>query len=137
MKIADYQIHNVLKDFTQQLRRRLAPPGEDSPVAPTVGRRRSGQPAIIRRMLSTIVERVGHLNPDTAASGPLPPPSAESIPRGEFIYQLQPLSGDRVTLRLEIEDSRHLVQRFHDLATKDDTGGDAPPDRPGPLDPDA
>ncbi len=123
MKIADYQMHNVLKDFTQQLRRRVGAPGQGPPAR---GRRRSGQLAVIRQLLTTIVDRMGRLTPE-AGSGATPAPGrGEPASRGEFTYRLQLPSGECITRRLEIEYSRHLVQRFHDLAGEEDTGQDAP-----------
>lgn len=123
MKIADYQMHNVLKDFTQQLRRRVGAPGQGPPAR---GRRRSGQLAVIRQLLTTIVDRMGRLNPEAGSGAPPAPGRGEPASRGEFTYRLQRPSGECLTRRLEIEDSRHLVQRFHDLAGEEDTGQDAP-----------
>ena len=123
MKIADYHIHNVLKDFSQQLRRRLAPGAAGLLPAPAAGRRPSGQAAVIRQVLTTIVDRVGRLD---AAPPQVAPGGGNSHLRGEFIYQVQPPSGDRLTLHLEIEDPRHLVRRFHDLATEEDLDPQAP-----------
>ncbi len=128
MFIPSYQIHNILKDFTLQLKkRRQRQTGDshspDSP-APAVGPDHLRQASVLTKVADNIMDRIANLGREAqdslSAVSDRPPPMAgidnKAVPAG-FDYHLMVRKEGKVKKRLVVEDSRNLVERFQHLTT--------------------
>lgn len=135
MFIPNYQIHNILKDFTLQLKKWRAQsavrakPGEATP-GPASGPDRLRVASVVNKVADNIMERIASLGQEartTSAPEMKHPPRKsnagfKSQPAAFDYYRLDPKKG-KVKQRLVVEDSRQLVQRFQTL-TATDTNSD-------------
>ncbi len=131
MFIPNYQIHNILKDFTLQLKK-----WRQQRATPT-GRRRTwpGPPSgpdhlrvasVVNKVADNIMKRIaslGHeIRPTSKFDKKVPPRQAgegdKSHPAVFDYYRLDPEKG-KVKQRLVVKDSHQLVQRFEALTVAD------------------
>ena len=121
MFIPNYQIHNILKDFTHQLRN---------------GNRRQDTghrlETVINKVAGTIMDRVVRLSEEEArhkrnAGGRhahlSSPPTSQQQP-GAFHYHTIGADGRRIKKSLAVENPEQLVNRFQSVI--DDVGNVAP-----------
>ena len=112
MLIPDYQIHNILKDFTQRLKN-----GDRGPGA-------GGQSeSVVNKVAGTIMRRVVDLGEEEARrcsrNARLPRSRRASGERRAVGFQYHTMGTDRCKrLRhLSLENSAQLIERFHSLIT--------------------
>lgn len=135
MTIPSYQIHNILKDFAQQLQRRFR--GEagkgnmEAPFIPPLTRGRDRLKAVGDNLAAAILQRIadpeGAQNPGAAPRPPRPaPPEAPrpSEPAPAFEYLVMDPQGAKQSCCMTVEDAQVLVERFWVL---DDTRPDLKP----------
>lgn len=138
MFIPSYQIHNILKDFTLQLRkirRQTAPQKGRESISP--GPTRSPNDlrlaSVANKVADHIMDRIADLGQEADPSATSEserssrPPEAEckSHPAAFDYYRMDRQKG-KVKQRLVVEDSQNLVQRFQKLTAVDKTDGTDP-----------
>ena len=123
MLIPDYQIHNILKDFTQRLKNGNRGPGA------------GGQSeSVVNKVAGTIMRRVVDLGQEEArrrSRDARPPKSRRGSGERQAVgFQYHTMGTDRhKRLRhLPLENSAQLIKRFHSLITPAE--GDPPKDKP-------
>jgi hypothetical protein len=139
MFIPNYQIHNILKDFAQQLKKtRLQ--NASPPTLPTTSPGPTRTPdnlrlsSVVNKVADNIMDRIaglGRENDPTAGSE-----AKRSVPAGAadcrqhppvFDYHLMDRERGKVKQQLVVEDSHNLVSRFQNLTDVGGRGGkDAP-----------
>ena len=131
MFIPNYQIHNILKDFTQHLKKlRTGSPAEAdrTATAPAMGPNQLRLATVVTKVADDIMLRIADLGREaenTLPAGPERPPRAKDggirTNPAAFDYHLMDGEKGKVKKRLVVEDSRHLVERFQHMTT---TGAD-------------
>lgn len=123
MFIPNYQIHNILKDFTLQLkkiRQRRKSPTEPGAVTPT----RGGRPSDLRltsvasKVAANIMNRIADLGEEARHSAPMEserPSHGGNAQPPAFDYHLLDREKGKVKQHLVVEDSRNLVVRFQQM----------------------
>jgi len=132
MYITNYQMHNVLKVYTNQLSRYRAPVPDNravrKPVSHAVaisieGKRQN----LIERIASDIVARIrsgsNKGNEDTRVTGNLKeeskgPSRAPNSRNAKFIYNVIRGEAEKKTNTLSVEDADFLARRFEELVRK-------------------
>ncbi len=125
MFIPSYQIHNILKDFTQRLRKiRQRPP---APMDPgdlmSVPERRPHDlrlTAVASKVAETIRDRIADLGEEARHSPSVASERSTRVFNAQppvFAYYLLDRSQGKVKQHLVVEDSRILVQRFQQITT--------------------
>ncbi|MDJ0667248.1 MAG: hypothetical protein QNJ61_08220 [Desulfobacterales bacterium] len=123
MFIPNYQIHNILKDFTRQLkkiRQRRKSPADPGTVVPARDRRPSDLrlTAVASKVTANIMDRIASLGEEARHSPPMeserPPRGADAQPPA-FDYHLLDREKGKVKQQLVVEDSRILVARFQQM----------------------
>lgn len=130
MFIPNYQIHNILKDFTLQLkkwRQQNATPAnrEEALPGPMSGPNRLRLSSVVNKVADNIMERIASLGQEagtmetteTARSSREPDESFKCQPAAFDYYLLDPKKG-KVKQRLVVRDSRQLIQRFQSLTAE-------------------
>ena len=109
MFIPNYQIHNILKDFTQQLK-------NDS------HRLESGHrlEAVVNRVAGTIMDRVTHLSEDEAGHGAQivnNPSLWDSRERSSYLFHYHTIGTNQQKEKqcLAVENSEQLINRFQSI----------------------
>lgn len=135
MFIPSYQIHNILKDFTLQLKkkRRGLPPQAGIPTpppTPALGPDPLRLTSVVTKVADNIMHRIANLGRETEEA-PEVPATSVSTAGGDaktnaaaFDYHLMDRNGEKVKKRLVVRDSRNLVERFQHLTSSDATAGD-------------
>ncbi len=137
MFIPSYQIHNILKDFTLQLKRMRqvrSPEAGKTAVAPTpkMGPDQLRLASVAAKVADDIMLRIANLGREDEGT---PPVMAERPARvadeggktnpAVFDYHLMDCNRGKVKKRLVVEDSHNLVERFQHLtAAGEKTGND-------------
>ncbi len=118
MDIPSYQIHNVLRDYVRQLRKRAGTETADSdkdrfhPFAASEKRRR-----VRERITAEIVERIVHLNVDESRGGVgVAGSSRVATTRKPFIYQVLQPDRSVIRYRLTLKSSEDLMERFEETS---------------------
>ncbi len=138
MFIPSYQIHNILKDFTLQLKKmRQGNPPEagKTAVAPTpkMGPNQLRLASVVTKVADDIMHRIANLGreaEDTLPAGTGKERPARMTPGGiktntaAFDYHLVDRNRGKVKKRLVVEDSRNLVERFQRLTAVGANTGD-------------
>ena len=114
MFIPNYQIHNILKDFTQQLKKK----NHRQEAGPRLE-------AVVNKVAGTIMDRVARLSEEEVRdrAGSLHTP-AQSVsrehprPPGEFYYHTIGKDCQKVRRHLSVENPRQLIDRFHTVIDK-------------------
>jgi hypothetical protein len=132
MYIPSYQIHNILKDFTLQLKKwrqrsATAADREDIRPGPISGPNGLRLASVVNKVADNIMERIANLGKETGttekaeAKQSLREPNEDSKnePAAFDYYLLDPKRG-KVKQRLVVRDSRQLVQRFQALTAADE-----------------
>ena len=116
MFIPNYQIHNILKDFTQQLKK--------DNKRQEAGHRLE---MVVNKVAGTIVDRVARLSEeevrDRATTPRIPSqssPRAGSKPSGDFYYHTMGKDAQKVKRCLSVENPELLINRFQAVLDKDD-----------------
>lgn len=135
MFIPSYQIHNILKDFTLQLkkiRQQTAPPTgrEATSPGPTREPNNLRLASVVSKVADRIMDRIADLSQEADPTAPseFEKPSrmadrgCKSHPAA-FDYYLLDRDKGKVRQRLVVEDSQHLVQRFQTLTAVDEGFG--------------
>jgi hypothetical protein len=129
MFIPNYQIHNILKDFTRQLkkiRKRRKSPTDSGAVTPAHSRRPNDLrlTSVASKVAENIMARIADLGEEARHR---PPVQSEQSSRGAnaqppvFDYHLLDREKGKVKQHLVVEDSRVLVDRFQQM-----TAGEPP-----------
>lgn len=128
MFIPSYQIHNILKDFSLQLKKKRQ--GMPTPPHTTAVAGRLRLTTVVTKVAENIMHRIADLGREAEAM----PPVAETPPKGTnggtssnpaaFEYHAMDRHGAKVKKRLVVRDSRNLVERFQRLTSPDETAGD-------------
>ncbi|MDJ0722244.1 MAG: hypothetical protein QNJ04_11460 [Desulfobacterales bacterium] len=138
MFIPSYQIHNILKDFTLQLKKKRQgfPPQAGIPTppsTPTLGPDPLRLTTVVTKVADNIMHRIANLGREVEEAPPVPEISARTAGEGArtnaaaFDYHLMDRNGEKVKKRLVVRDSRNLVERFQYLTSSNvATGGDRP-----------
>ncbi|MDJ0855720.1 MAG: hypothetical protein QNI85_17365 [Desulfobacterales bacterium] len=135
MFIPSYQIHNILKDFTLQLKKKRQglPPQADIPIpppTPSMGPDPLRLTSVVTKVADNIMHRIANLGREdgdmpTASETPSRIPNGGSKSHSPaFDYHLMDRNGDKLRKRLVVRDSRSLVERFQHLTAPDETTGD-------------
>lgn len=132
MYIPSYQIHNILKDFTLQLKRwrqqSTSTAGrEDAQRGPASGPNGLRMASVVNKVADNIMERIANLGQETGTTEtaltkqPLrgAGEDAKNEPAAFDYYLLDPKRG-KVKQRLVVRDGRQLVQRFQSLTEADE-----------------
>jgi hypothetical protein len=132
MYITNYQMHNVLKVYTNQLSKG-SPPAPDSravckPVADAIDISNEGKRQnLIERIASDIVARIRNgggrddremsinVNLKAESKGPSRAPNDRNA---KFIYNVIRGEGEKKTNTLSVEDADFLARRFEELGRK-------------------
>ncbi len=142
MFIPSYQIHNILKDFTLQLKKKRQglPPETGTPApppTPSMGPDPLQLTNVVTKVAENIMHRIANLGRETGdivgdmpavaeAPASMPSEGAKSHPAA-FDYHLMDRNGNKVKKCLVVRDSRNLVERFQHLTSPGETaGGDQP-----------
>ena len=138
MFIPSYQIHNILKDFTLQLKKKRQglPPQTGIPApppTPSIGPDALRLTNVVTKVADNIMHRIANLGreagdmPAVAEARPsMPNGGAKNYPAA-FDYHLMDRNGNKVKKCLVVRDSRNLVERFQHLTSPGETaGGDQP-----------
>ncbi len=139
MFIPSYQIHNILKDFTQQLkkiRQETAPQAGSEAASPGPTRTPNALrlAPVVSKVADRIMNRIADLGqeavPATPSESERPPhkPGAESKihPAVFDFYRLDREKG-KVKQRLVVEDSQNLVRRFERVTAAGASGPENEP----------
>ena len=123
MFIPNYQIHNILKDFTLQLkkiRQRRKSPTDNQPV--TTSRRKHPNDlrltSVASKVAENIMARIADLGEEARHR---PPVASEQSSRSAnaqppvFDYHLLDREKGKIKQHLVVEDSRDLVERFQQM----------------------
>ena len=123
MFIPNYQIHNILKDFTLQLkkiRQRRKSPTDKQPV--TTSRRKHPNDLRLTSVASKVAENIMARSADLGEEARhRPPVESEQPSRGAnaqppvFDYHLLDREKGKLKQHLVVEDSRVLVERFQEM----------------------
>jgi len=122
--VASYQIHNVLKLYTDRIRKRhcrseLA--GDSSAVCQTWLPDEVRRDYLVDRLAADIMSRIQRKGPleGPAKVTPEPEPELESSGSGlDFVYNIIGPDRCKKTVRLSIHDSDFLLRRIEELAAK-------------------
>lgn len=126
MFIPDYQIHNILKDFSQHLR--------NGHRCPKTG---CQMETVVNKVARTIMRRVVHLSEEealhrsrvTRQGGRRPLREPQDRPPDSFEYQTFDRDHGKQRRCFSVENSRILIERFQSVVD-DDKAGDASGDEP-------
>lgn len=128
MFIPSYQIHNILKDFTLQLKKIRQGAGPDA-AAPGPARAPENLrlATVVSRVADHIMDRIAALGkeagPAAAAESGRPSTHATGAFKPQppvFDYHLLDGKKGKVKKRLVVEDSHCLVKRFQNLTAAED-----------------
>jgi hypothetical protein len=137
MAITSYQIHNILKDFVQQLQRRCQGEADgkhpEAPAIPSLTRESDRLKSVADNLAATILQRLADApggQPRGAARRP-PRPILPEAPRmvdapPAFEYMVLEPQGAKRACRLTVEDAQMLIERFLVL----DNNRETPPSLP-------
>ena len=134
MFIPSYQIHNILKDFTLQLKKKRQglTPQTGSPLpppAPAPAPDPLRLTAVVTKVADNIMTRIASLGreaEDTPAGSRTPSRTRGGGTQSHaaaFDYHLMDRNGKKVKKRLVVRDSRNLVERFQHLTRSGETTG--------------
>jgi len=123
MAIPNYQIHNILKDFVQQLQRRCQRKGEgglpDAPAIPSLTQENDRLRSVADNLAATILQRLADSpGGPTSSAAPRPPrpirPEASRVANAPpaFEYMVLDPQGAKRACRLTVEDAQILIERF-------------------------
>ncbi|MGD9329904.1 MAG: hypothetical protein PVJ53_01260 [Desulfobacterales bacterium] len=111
MFIPNYQIHNILKDFTQQLKKK----NQGQKAGPRLE-------AVVNKVAETIMDRVARLGEEEARERANTTPTriqsscrAKSGPSREFYYHSMDKDRRKVKRCLAVENPQQLIDRFRTL----------------------
>jgi hypothetical protein len=116
MFIPDYQIHNILKDFTLQLKNGYRRPQAGCQLE-----------SVVNKVSGTIMRRVVHLSEEEArrlSRNPLPEAPPRTLrERAPVRFDYHTIDRDHRKQRqsLALENSAHLINRFHSLVDDRET----------------
>ena len=127
MFIPNYQIHNILKDFTlrlKKMRQHRRSPAVSGPTSAASGKPPHDlrQAEVAGKVAENIMARIADLGKEARHS---PPAESQGPPRGfndrppVFDYHLLDRQKGKVKHRLVVEDSRILVQRFQQMTNNE------------------
>ena len=137
MQIPSYQIHNILKDFTQQLkkwhRHNAAAAGRQNLLSgPGSGPNDLRRAAVVSKVADKIMKRIASLGQEAEPAAKTkrlsrePDEGFDAAPAAFDYHLLDPAKG-KVKQRLVVKDSLQLVQRLQSLtAAEEENGRDAP-----------
>lgn len=126
MDIPGYQIHNILRDYANQLRKRMDSNRNDSETAFRSVHRISApekRRLVQERVTAEIVERIVHLDLEESRSASAfagagfkeeKPPANQ-----EFVYHVLTPSRLKQECRLTLERSEDLIRRFEESREQD------------------
>lgn len=125
--IASYQIHNVLKLYTDRLskKRRLKHlRGDGDPGLQPEATRLSNdgrRDYLVERLAADIVSRIQNRGPQKRFPGNRPeavsePKADPAAAGGEFVYNIISDDQSKTTVRLSLEDSDFLMRRIEEMA---------------------
>jgi hypothetical protein len=133
--IPSYQIHNILKDFTQQLQKwrqqsaatAARENGRPNAVSGPNGLRLA---SVVNKVADNIMARIANLGQEAGRKETAktkmprrgPNEGAKNEPAVFDYYLMDPKRG-KVKQRLVVRDSRQLVQRFQSLSAADEENG--------------
>ncbi len=127
MFIPNYQIHNILKDFTLHLKKlRTGNPaeGDRTATAPAMGPNQLRLATVVTKVADNIMHRIADLGREAENTIPIAyerPPRVKDIGirtnPAAFDYHLMDREKGKVKKRLVVEDSRHLVERFQHMTS--------------------
>jgi hypothetical protein len=131
MFIPSYQIHNILKDFTQQLKKMRQQGKKKGPTADAPGPGRAPDnlrlASVVNKVADNIMDRIAALGreADPTAASDANQTALDAAPDSKqhppvFDYHLMDRKNGKVRQRLVVEDSRHLVERFQDITSVED-----------------
>ena len=117
MFIPNYQIHNILKDFTQQLR--------NEKHRQEAGARLE---TVVNKVADTIMGRVARLGEEEVRRQDGTPPhhahqpafAANTRPSGTFRYHTIDSDQQKTEQHLEVENPAQLIKRFQSVMDKTD-----------------
>jgi hypothetical protein len=121
MFIPGYQIQNILKDFTLQLKKiRQGTEPETASPGPTRAPDNLRLAKVVSRVTDNIMDRIAALGQEaqSAADSDRPSPlTGEDVKSQQpvFDYHLMDRKKGKVRKRLVVEDSHSLVERFQNL----------------------
>ena len=115
MYIPNYQIYNILKDFTQQLK--------NGGRRADAGHRRE---TVVNKVAGTIMDRVARIGEEEArrrirragADRSLPKPPVDKRHPTTFYYHTLDQHHRKLKNHLCVEDSRQLIDRFFSMVDK-------------------
>jgi len=122
MYIPNYQIHNILKDFTHHLK--------NGRRRPDAGRRLE---TVVNKVAGTIMDRVTRIGEEearrrirrTGTNRPQPPSPVDKHQPTTFHYHTLDQHHRKLKNHLCVEDSRQLIDRFFSIvAPQDDQPAD-------------
>ena len=134
MFIPSYQIHNILKDFTLQLKKKRrglpAQTGIPSPPPiPLMGPDPLRLTSVVTKVADCIMHRIANLGRE-AGDMPAVAETRSRLPNADarrhpatFDYHMMDRNGNKVKKRLVVRDSHYLVDRFQHLTSPGETAG--------------
>ncbi|MGD9018217.1 MAG: hypothetical protein PVH30_12575 [Desulfobacterales bacterium] len=115
MDIPSYQIHNVLRDYVRQLRKRVAAESVRLRIHPASAPEKRRR--VRERITAEIVERIVHLNVDESRGGPeVARPYKPAMARKPFVYQVLQPDRSVVRYRLRLKSPEDLMRRFEETS---------------------
>ena len=132
MFIPSYRIHNILKDFTLQLKKNhqsTRPLADDQETSPEGTKRPNSLrlETVINKVAANIMDRIAVLGKEATHHPPTESERPSATPDGGFNhpppvfdYHLMDREKGKLKQRLVVEDSQILVQRFQTLTATDE-----------------
>ncbi len=116
MQVSDYQIHNVLKDYSRQLIRRRTSEQNSSAVS-RGGISDAKRQAVIEKISESIVRKLSRIDSEEEHSFSSPEPQrkiAETEDHKEilFFYNVIDKNNQKKTCSLSVEDPVFLMKKF-------------------------
>ena len=117
MQVSDYQIHNVLKDYSRQLILRRISEQNGSAVSRS-GISDAKRQAVIEKISESIILKLARIDSDGEHSSGSPEPqrkTAEDHKESLFFYNVIDPDNQKKTCSLSVEDPVFLMKKFDDL----------------------
>jgi len=117
MQVSDYQIHNVLKDYSRQLILRRISEQNGSAVSRS-GISDAKRQAVIEKISESIILKLARIDSDGEHSSGSPEPqrkTAEDHKESLFFYNVIDPDNQKKTCSLSVEDPVFLMKKFDAL----------------------